>query len=364
METELIDKVLKQTGINRDFNAKDVLTALDKEVLNIEDFAALLSPAAEEFLEQIAMRSKTETRKQFGNSVSLYTPLYISNYCDNQCIYCGFNLKNEILRGKLSLEEIEKELQAISKTGLEEILLLTGESRSFSNVEYIGEAVKLASKYFTTVGIEIYPLNVDEYAYLNQCGADFVSIYQETYDLKTYLKYHISGPKRSFVFRFNSQERAIQGGMRGVSFGSLFGLGDFRTDALATGLHAYYFQKKYPHAEISLSAPRLRNYFNNKTIETVSEKQLLLVFMAFRIFLPYSTIVVSTREREQFRDNLMGLAANKMSAGVTVGVGGHSEEKKGDEQFEISDPRSVNQINNMLINRDLQPVFTDYIRLN
>ena len=183
-------------------------------------------------------------------------------------------------------QEIERELQAIAATGLQEILLLTGESRSMSSVEYIGEAVKLAAKYFTTVGIEIYPLNTEEYAYLHSCGADFVSVYQETYNPVKYEQVHLSGHKRIYPYRFNAQERAIKGGMRGVAFGALLGLDDFRKDAFATGLHAYLIQQKYPHAEISFSPPRLRPYINNtdENPNDVHEPQLLPVSYTHLVF--------------------------------------------------------------------------------
>ena len=318
IESGIMEKVLKQTKeYNYEkYSANDVKNALNKDILTLYDYGAVLSPAAETLLEELARRAKSETRKHFGNSVSLYTPLYISNFCSNYCTYCGFNCKNKISRGKLSYEEIDNELKAISGTGLREILLLTGESRTQSNIEYIGEAVKLSKKYFSTIGIEIYPLNTDEYAYIHQCGADFVSVYQETYDTDTYEKYHVSGPKRVYSYRFNAQERAVKGGMRGVSFGALLGLGDFRKDAFSTGTHAYYLQQKYPEAEISLSVPRIRTYINNTEISPhgVGEKQLLQVLLAYRIFMPFASITISTRERAWFRDNIIGVAANKISA--------------------------------------------------
>ncbi|MCL1973111.1 MAG: 2-iminoacetate synthase ThiH [Endomicrobia bacterium] len=367
IDSGIMEKVLSRTGTYNyeKYTADDVKKALNKNVLTFYDYGALLSPAAENLLEEMARRSKIETRKHFGNSVTLYTPLYISNFCDNHCTYCGFNCKNEIARGKLSVEEIDNELKAISKTGLKEILLLTGESRTHSNVEYIGEAVKLSKKYFSTIGIEIYPLNTDEYAYLHQCGVDFVSIYQETYNTDIYEKYHLSGPKRLYPYRFNAQERAVNGGMRGVSFGALLGLGDFRKDAFSTGMHAYCLQQKYHHADISFSVPRIRGYINSPgaNMHGVREKQLLQVLLAYRIFMPFASIVISTRERAGFRDNIIGLAANKISAGVKVGVGGHNAEKKGDEQFEISDARDVSQVHTMILNKGLQPVYTDHIRM-
>lgn len=264
------------------------------------------------------------------------------------------------------MEEIEAEYKTISETGLREILLLTGESKTASPVEYIADAVRLAKKYFSTIGIEVYPMNSDEYALIKEAGADFVNVYQETYNTVKYEEVHLRGAKRIFPYRFNAQERALMGGMRGVAFGSLLGLSDFRKDAYAAGLHAYLIQKKYPWAEISYSLPRLRPYINNaeNNPNDVHETQLLQVMLAYRIFMPYAGITISTRERAGFRDNVVGLAATKISAGVKVGIGGHGEnEQKGDEQFEISDPRSVDEVRKALFDKGLQPVFTDYVRV-
>lgn len=367
IDSDLMEHVLSlaEAYNYNEYKSNNVKLALSKDVLSIEDFAALLSPAAAGCLEQMAQKAKLETRKHFGNSVLMFTPLYISNYCENNCVYCGFNCKNKIHRGKLSLEEIDNELKTIAKTGLKEILLLTGESRSKSSVEYIGEAVKLSKRYFSTIGIEIFPLNTDEYSYIHKCGTDFVCVYQETYNTQAYGKMHLGGPKRIFPYRFNAQERAIMGGMRGVAFGALLGLDDFRKDAFATGIHAYLLQQKYSHAEISFSVPRLRPYINNSgnNPKDVHERQLLQVMLAYRLFMPFAGITISTRESAGFRDNVIGLAANKISAGVKVSVGGHEEEAKGDEQFEISDPRDVNVIHEMLLLKGLQPVYTDYIRV-
>ncbi|OPX86808.1 MAG: 2-iminoacetate synthase [Pelotomaculum sp. PtaB.Bin104] len=367
IDSDLMNKVLRYMAEYnyRQFNGKNVENALAQEKLSLEGYAALLSPAALPYLEDMAKKARSETRKHFGNSVSMFTPLYIANYCENYCTYCGFNCKNKIRRGNLTLEEVKVELKAIAATGLKEILLLTGESRLKSGVEYIGRAVKLAAQYFSTIGIEIYPLNSDEYAYLHQCGADFVSIYQETYNTNKYEQVHLSGPKRVYPYRFHAQERALLGGMRGVAFGCLLGLDDYRKDAYATGLHAFFIQKKYPHAEISFSIPRLRPFINQAVInpQDVRERQLLQVILSYRLFMPYAGITISTRERAVFRDHVIGLAATKISAGVRVGVGGHMAGEKGDEQFEISDPRSVEEVHQMILNRGLQPVYTDYIRV-
>lgn len=367
LESNVMDQVISKMEAydSEKYTAHDVLMALKKDVLDVEDFAALLSPQALPLLEEMAKRAKLETRKHFGNSIYMFTPLYIANYCENYCIYCGFNCHNKIKRARLNAEEIEKEMQSIAKTGLQEILLLTGESRSMSDVSYIGEACKIARKYFKVVGLEVYPMNSDEYAYLHECGADFVTVFQETYNSDKYETLHLAGHKRIFPYRFNAQERAIKGGMRGVGFAALLGLDDFRKDAFATGLHAYLLQRKYPNAEIALSCPRLRPIINNDKInpKDVHERQLLQIITAYRIFLPFANITISTRERAGFRDNVIGLAATKISAGVSVGIGGHSddEEAKGDEQFEISDPRTVEEIADVIVNHDLQPVMSDYI---
>ena len=340
------------------YTAADVQRALHRDVLQPEDFAALLSPAAAPFLEQMAQRAQMETRKRFGNAVQMFTPLYIANYCENYCVYCGFNCHNKIRRARLDMEEIERELEAIAATGLQEILLLTGESRTMSSVEYIGEAVKLARKYFRVIGIEIYPLNVEEYAYLHECGVDYVTVFQETYDADKYKTLHLGGHKRIFPYRLNAQERALMGGMRGVGFAALLGLSDFRKDAFATGLHAYLLQRKYPHAEIAFSCPRLRPIINN---DKINPKELLQVVCAYRIFMPFASITISTRERAGFRDNIIGIAATKISAGVDVGIGGHSGEEKGDEQFEISDDRSADEVFQAICDHGLQPVMADYL---
>ena len=363
---EILDKVVAEINSYRseDYTASDVIRAIDSDRCSLEDFKALLSPAAEPFLEQIARKARLETRKHFGNSAYFFTPIYISNYCENYCIYCGFNCHNKIKRAKLSMEEIHEEMKAIAETGLEEILILTGESRKASDVKYIGEACKIAKKYFKNIGIEVYPMNSDEYRYLRECGADYVTVFQETYNSDKYETLHLAGHKRIFPYRFNAQERALMGGMRGVAFAALLGLDDFRKDALGTGMHAYLIQRKYPWAEISISCPRLRPIINNASInpKDVHEKQLLQIMCAYRIFLPFAGMTISTRERADFRDNVVGLAATKISAGVSTGIGSHSEsEDKGDAQFEIADTRGLEEIYESLKKRGIQPVMNDYV---
>ena len=354
-----------------EYTAEDVKAALEHNTCTIDDFKALLSPAAEPFLEQMAERARLETSKHFGNTVYLFTPLYIANYCENYCVYCGFNCYNHIKRMKLSMEQIEKEMKVIADSGMEEILILTGESRAQSNVEYIGEACKLARKYFRMVGLEIYPVNTDEYKFLHECGADYVTVFQETYDADKYEKLHLLGHKRVWPYRFDAQERALRGGMRGVAFSALLGLSDFRKDALASALHVYYLQRKYPHAEMSLSCPRLRPIINNDKINPldVHEKQLCQVLCAYRIFLPYVGITVSSRESAEFRNGIVKIAATKVSAGVSTGIGDHeskytgkeAEAVQGDEQFEIDDNRSLDKMYQDIADEGLQPVLNDYL---
>ncbi|GAB6150561.1 MULTISPECIES: 2-iminoacetate synthase ThiH [Clostridium] len=367
LESDVIEQVIsKMKAYDYDkYTAMDVRRALNHDSRTIEDFAALLSPAATPFLEEMAQLAQMETRKHFGNSVYMFTPLYLANYCENYCIYCGFNCHNKIRRAKLNFEEMEKEMKAIAETGLEEVLLLTGESRKMSDVKYIGEACKIARKYFKMVGLEVYPMNSDEYEYLQDCGADFVTVFQETYNSDKYETLHLAGHKRIFPYRANAQERALKGGMRGVGFAALLGLDDFRKDAFATGLHAYLLQRKYPHAEIAFSCPRLRPIINNDKInpKDVHEPQLLQVITAYRLFMPFASITISTRECKRFRDNVIGIAATKISAGVSTGIGSHAEDSKevGDDQFEIADTRSVKEVYNAIKERGLQPVANDYV---
>ena len=376
ISSDIMDKVLSEME-NYDYEKyteADVKRALASSRIGIEEFKAFLSPAAAPFLEEMAQKAKIETSKHFGNTVYIFTPLYIANYCENYCVYCGFNCYNDIVRKQLTEEEIEKEMKIISDSGIEEILILTGESRAKSDVEYIGNACKLAAKYFRNVGLEIYPVNVDEYKYLHECGADYVTVFQETYDNEKYETLHLLGHKRVFPYRFEAQERAIMGGVRGVGFSALLGLSDYHKDALATALHVYYLQRKYPHVEYSISCPRLRPIINNDRINPldVHERELCQILCAYRLFLPYVGITVSSREEKHFRDGIVKIAATKVSAGVSTGIGDHESKynkmdsaenasKEGDEQFEIADERSFDEMYQDIEAEGLQPVLNDYV---
>lgn len=366
IDESLMNRVLnlRENYNYKSYTKSDVKRALGMSRVDAEGLRALLSPAAGEFLEEMAARAQSEMKRHFGNSIELFTPLYISNFCDSNCVYCGFSSHNKISRLRLKVDEIKTELESIAKSGLKDVLILTGESAKKRDLSYIGEACKEASKVFSNVGVEIYPLNSDEYAYLHECGVDYVIVFQETYSPEKYAKVHVGGQKMSFAYRFNAQERALMGGMRGVGFAALLGLDDFRKDAFATAIHANFIQQKYPHAEIAISCPRLRPAKNKSEVNAgeVDEKSLFQVICAYRIFLPFANITISTRENAKFRNGIIKVAASKISAGVSVGVGTHLDGvKRGDEQFEIDDTRGVDEIYKDILALNLQPVMSNHI---
>lgn len=370
IDSDMLDQVvaIRNSFNNDDFTAKDVRLALSKEHLDPRDFMALLSTAAAPFLEEMAQKAHLVTRRHFGNNITILTPIYFANYCDNYCIYCGFNSHNKIKRARLTDEELHRECKNIADTGIEEVIMLTGESPKMSDIKYIGNAVKIARQYFRVINMEIYPVNSEDYKYLHECGADYVTVFQETYNSDKYATLHLAGHKRIFPYRFYSQERAILGGMRGVGFAALLGLDDYQKDALATGMHAWLMQRKYPHAEISLSCPRLCPIINNDKInpKDVDERKLTQIICAYRLFMPYACIVVSSRESARYRNAIMKIAATKVSASVCVGIGGHLENdgsEMGDEQFEITDGRSFDQMYSDIKSMGLQPVTSEYIYL-
>ena len=370
IDSDMLDQVvaIRSSFNNDDFTDKDVRLALLKEHLDPRDFMALLSTAAAPFLEEMAQKAHLVTRRHFGNNITILTPIYFANYCDNYCIYCGFNSHNKIKRARLTDEELHRECKNIADTGIEEVIMLTGESPKMSDIKYIGNAVKIARQYFRVINMEIYPVNSEDYKYLHECGADYVTVFQETYNSDKYATLHLAGHKRIFPYRFYSQERAILGGMRGVGFAALLGLDDYQKDALATGMHAWLMQRKYPHAEISLSCPRLCPIINNDKInpKDVDERKLTQIICAYRLFMPYACIVVSSRESARYRNAIMKIAATKVSASVCVGIGGHLENdgsEMGDEQFEITDGRSFDQMYSDIKSMGLQPVTSEYIYL-
>lgn len=346
----------------------EIRAILRAERLDYRDLFILLSDEAEEFLYEMAEVAKEKRIRYFGNNVSLFSPIYIANYCENSCRYCGFRAKSDIKRAKLNYEEIDKEMKALSKTGIEDVLILTGESQKFSSVEYIAESCKIAKKYFKIIGIEVYPANVSDYKVLREAGADFVTVFQESYNPETYDYYHSYGHKRSFAYRIDTQERALMAGFRGVGFGTLFGLGDPIEEAFKLAVHASEVQKKYPQAEIAISLPRIRPTHgadDSLNFNIVDDKKFFQIMLAIRIFLPFASITLSTREAKDFRNLAVQYGATKISASVDTSIGHRSKEShdEGDEQFVIDDIRTTEETCKDLREIGMTPVFTDYINI-
>lgn len=338
---------------------KAVLKSLSKEFPDYKDFLRLLSPAAEPHLELMAQKANRLTIHHFGKSVNLYTPIYISNHCINNCAYCGFSVKNSIKRSRLSLDEVESEAMKIAEKGFKHILLLTGESKKDSSIEYIDNSVSILKKYFSSIGIEVYPMDSDEYKKLVDSGVDSLTVYQETYNEKLYDDVHISGPKKDFEYRLLAPERAADAGIYSIGIGALLGLNEnWREDAFYTGLHAKYLHDRYPDINISVSMPRIRPETGGymPAIE-IEDKNLVQYILAIRIFLPRVSITISTRESADLRNNLIPLGVNRISAESNTSVGSDNEETS---QFEISDSRSLDEIKAFLIGNGYRPVMKDW----
>lgn len=346
---------------------RDIEAAIEAEQLNEQQFLALLSPQAQNYLETMAQKAHNLTLQHFGKTIQLYTPMYLSNYCQNQCAYCGFNAQNNIPRKKLSLEETEKEAKFISATGLKHILILTGESTQQTPLDYIKNCVGILKKYFSSISIEIYALTEKEYGELIQAGVDGLTLYQETYDEETYSQVHQAGPKKDFCFRLDAPERAAKNGIRSINIGVLLGLSDWRKEIFLMGLHAKYLQDNFPEVETGASIPRLRPHAGNfKIPNIVTEKNIAQIIVALRIFLPRLGITLSTREAPKLRENLLPLGITRMSAGSCTQVGGRTIEPHEElnlPQFEISDTRNVEEIKTMLTVKGYQPVLKDWIRI-
>ncbi len=345
---------------------KNIECLISKDRLTPTQFLSLLSPAASDYLEDIAKKAHRITLKNFGKAIQLYTPIYISDYCDNNCIYCGFNVSIKKPRKKLTMDELDKEARYIAGTGLRHILLLTGSSKSKSPLSYIKESVRVLRKYFSSISIESYPLTQEEYGELIDEGVDGLTIYQETYNSVIYDKVHIKGSKRDFSFRLDAPERALRKRIRTVNIGALLGLSKWREDGFYVGLHAKYLQDKFPEAEISISVPRIRPQTEEYRPQyEVSDRDITQLILAFRLFLPRIGITLSTRESPELRDNLLPLGITKISADSTTAVGGHTLGNKEEfEQFLISDKRSVPEIKKLLLSRGYQSVLKDWIDFN
>ncbi|MFH0921683.1 MAG: 2-iminoacetate synthase ThiH [Fibrobacterota bacterium] len=343
-----------------DFTPLDIERALSHDTLTPQDFAALLSPTAAPFLEAMAEKAHETTRRHFGNTVVLFTPLYLSNYCENTCAYCSFGAHQPIKRQQLSFDEVEAEARAIAATGLRHILLLTGESRAKAPPAYLKECVIRLKEHFSSISIEVYPLQTEEYAELVRAGVDGLTIYQETYDEKSYRALHTRGPKADYTFRLTAPERALSAGVRQVTLGPLLGLHEPVSEIYATGLHLRRLQERFPEAETALSLPRLRPLVSEfKAASPVNDRQFVQYLCACRLFAPSSGITVSTRESREFRDRILPLGVTKMSAGVSTSVGGRASDGS-TGQFEISDTRSVAEMKTGLKNNGYQPILCDW----
>lgn len=340
---------------------ENITAVLQKSRIDSMDFLALLSPCAQNQIEEMAQRAHEITIRQFGRTIMLYTPLYLSNFCNNQCVYCGFNQKNKIERKQLTLEEVEKEAVQIAKSGLKHILILTGDAPKIATMDYLADCCRILSKYFTSISIEIFALTRDEYARLIDAGVDSLTIYQETYNEELYEKLHLKGPKKDYRFRLDAPERGCEAGMRSVNIAPLFGLDDWRKEAFLTGMHGEYLQRKYPETEIAVSLPRMRPHAGEfQPSFVVSDIDVVQIMTALRIFMPRAGITVSTRESAEFRNNILPLGVTKMSAGSCTAVGGRTSEEKTTGQFEISDERSVPEMVSMLENAGWQAVYKDW----
>lgn len=345
--------------------AKDVLAVLDKlgcGWLSPEDFLILLSPAAGQYLEELAQKAHSLTLRFFGRAVSIFTPLYISDVCTNQCRYCGFNARNKQPRRHLNVDEACAEAFVIADRGFQHILLLTGDAPKLSSPEYIANVVRRIKPRFASVGIEVYSLTEEEYRLLVEAGVDSMTMFQETYNPELYAWLHPAGPKRDYAFRLSAPARAARAGMRSLGVGALLGLDSFVQDAFATGLHAWWLQRHFPGVEVGVSIPRICPHEGDFEVKHgASDRQLVQYVTALRCFLPRSGITCSSRESAYMRDHLLPLGVTRVSAGVSTAVGGRAtEDLHNPGQFEITDSRSLEQMMADLAANGYQPVLKDW----
>jgi 2-iminoacetate synthase len=337
----------------------DVLRVLDKEKLEWEDFLILISNCAEKYLEPMAKKAHNISLQRFGKTIQLYAPIYLSNECVNKCKYCGFNADVDIKRKTLTIEEFKKELDFLVKKGFCNILLVAGEDKNAVNMEYLKEILKIALDECCFVALEIYALTQDEYKILRQAGANGVTLYQETYNKKIYEDIH-DGPKKDFLNRLNASDYICNTKYRNIGIGALLGLSDWRIDAGFLALHAQYLMKNYWQTKVSVSVPRLREVPEGFKINyKVTDKNIVQLITAFRIFLNDAGIVLSTREPKELRDNLIPLGITQMSAGSKTSPCGYSETAEL-EQFAVSDNRDVFEVAQIISEKGYDPVSKDW----
>ncbi len=340
---------------------QDIRQALNKTSCNLEDFKALISPAATPFLEEMARKSMEETQKRFGKTIQLYVPLYLSNTCSNSCVYCGFGHQNKIERVTLSEEQILKEAKAIKEMGFDHLLLVTGEHQKKAGFDYLMRAIEILRPHFSQISVEVQPMSTDEYQQLIQTGLHAVYIYQETYHKENYKNYHPAGKKSNFQYRLETPDRLGKAGIHKIGLGCLLGLEDWRADIWHIALHLSYLEKQYWKSRYSISFPRLRpNAGGFQPNMEISDRELLQVICAFRLLNQEVELSLSTRETQNFRDNIFKLGVTAMSAGSKTEPGGYAVHTKALEQFEVSDQRSPKEIASMLHNNEYEAVWKDW----
>ncbi|AYF21270.1 TPA: 2-iminoacetate synthase ThiH [Vibrio parahaemolyticus] len=346
--------------------AQDVERALAKPKRDLEDFKALISPAAEPYLEQMAKLSYSLTRKRFGNTMSLYIPLYLSNLCANACTYCGFSMENRIKRRTLNRDEVEAEIDAIKRMKFDSVLLVTGEHETKVGMKYFREMVPIIKQRFNYLAMEVQPLDQDEYTELKTLGLDAVMVYQETYHPKTYAQHHLRGNKMDFRYRLETPDRLAKAGIDKIGLGALIGLEEWRTDCFFAAAHLDYLERTYWQSRYSISFPRLRPCAGNvpasglQPKSVMTDKQLVQLICAYRLFNPEVELSLSTRESPQFRDNVLPLGITSMSAASKTQPGGYATEEVELEQFEISDERSAASVEDMIRAKGFAPVWRDW----
>jgi 2-iminoacetate synthase len=341
----------------------DVRTALSKSRLNVDDFMALISPAAAPYLETMAQLSQKYTLERFGKTMSMFIPLYITNSCTNSCVYCGFHVSNPMKRTILTYEEIENEYKAIKKLGpFENLLIVTGENPAKAGVEYIAKALDLAKPYFSNLKIEVMPLKAEEYKYLTEHGLNGVICFQETYNKANYNIYHPRGMKSNFEWRVNGFDRMGQAGVHSIGMGVLIGLEEWRTDVTMMAHHLRYLQKNYWRTKYSVNFPRMRPSENGGFQPNVvmTDKELAQLTFAMRIFDHDVDISFSTREPAYIRDNMATLGVTTMSAESKTEPGGYYSYPQTLEQFHVSDDRTTSEIEAALKKMGREPVWKDW----
>ncbi|CAM3969738.1 2-iminoacetate synthase ThiH [Flavobacterium weaverense] len=337
--------------------------SLSKTKRNLADFLALISPAAQPYLEQMAQQCHKLTKQRFGKTIQMYAPLYLSNECQNICTYCGFSLDNKINRKTLSALEIELEIAVLKKAGFDHVLLVTGEANYTVNINYFLNAIDQIKKDFSIISVEVQPLSQEEYKRLHQAGVYSVLVYQETYHQEVYKKYHTKGKKSSFDYRLETPDRIGKAGIHKIGLGVLLGLEDWRTDSFFNALHLDYLQKAYWQTKYSVSFPRLRpaeGFIEPNFI--MDDKDLTQLICAYRLWNEDLEISISTRENEKFRNNIIAIGTTSMSAGSKTNPGGYAADLQSLEQFEISDERSAAEIAAIITQKGYEPIWKDWDR--